>query len=98
MTDRLTESQLSQVIAEVQRLDDKRQQELDALQVQHILTELNLPPELLDEAVMQVQRRQALKNQQRRSRLIMGGVGAIVVLSLAERWFYSSNGNRNLTV
>ncbi len=92
MTDRLTESQLSQVIAEVQRLDDKRQQELDALQVQHILTELNLPPELLDEAVMQVQRRQALKNQQRRSRLIMGGVGAIVVfiisgtLVLQQQW------------
>ncbi len=79
MTDRLTESQLSQVIAEVQRLSDRRDQELDATQMQQILTELSLPPELLDEAVIQVRRRKALENQQRRNRLIMGGVGAIAV-------------------
>jgi hypothetical protein len=79
MTDRLTESQLSQVIAEVQRLSDKRQEELDAGQMQQILTELSLPPELLDEAVIQVRRRKALENQQRRNRLIMGGVGAIAI-------------------
>lgn len=74
MTDRLTESQLSQVIAEVQRLSDRKDQELDEVQMQQILTELSLPPELLDEAVMQVRRRKALENQQRRNRWIVGGV------------------------
>ncbi len=96
MTDRLTESQLSQVIAEVQRLSDRRDQELDEAQMQKILTELSLPPELLDEAVIQVRRRKALENQERRNRLITAGVGALIVSIIGGVLFFQHQWQQKL--
>jgi hypothetical protein len=82
MTQRLTESQLNQIIAEVQRLADRQQDQFTPDQVKQVLTELNLPPELLDEAMIQVQRRQALERQERRNRWLMGGVAVIVMVAI----------------
>jgi hypothetical protein len=82
MTDRLTESQLNQIIAEVQRLSDRRQDQFEPDQVKEILAELSLPPELLDEAMIQVQRQQALEQQQRRNRRLMGGAAAIILVAI----------------
>lgn len=83
MKQRLTQVQLKQVVAEVQRLSERQQAELDAEQVRDILQELNLPPELLEEAVLQLYRREALVEQQRRNRWIVGSViGSIVLLLL----------------
>ena len=64
MEPRLTENQLQQVVAEVQQLAIRRESELDATQVREILQELNLPPEFLEDAMIQLQRREALKLQQ----------------------------------
>lgn len=80
MKTRLTQDQLSQIVAEVERLSQRRNDELDPNQVKLILQELNLPPELLDEALVQLRRREALAVQQRRNRWIMGGVIAAVVV------------------
>jgi len=53
MERKLTQTQLEQIIAEVQRLSEQQEAELDLEQVRDILRELNLPPELLEEAMVQ---------------------------------------------
>ena len=63
MQQRLTPEQVSQIVAEVERLSQRRQSEIEVEELQQILQELNLPDDLLDEAVMQVYRKQALDNQ-----------------------------------
>lgn len=82
MKQRLTQVQLEQVVAEVQRLSERQQAELDAEQVKGILQELNLPPELLEEAILQLHRREALVEQQRRRRWIIGSVIGLIALLL----------------
>jgi len=80
METRLTQTQLQQVVAEVQQLSLQRESELDATQVREILQELNLPPELLEDAMIQLHRREALKVQQWRNRWIGGGIAVALVL------------------
>ena len=78
MDERLTSNQLAQIVAEVDQLSKSRETDLSREQVQQILQELNLPSELLDEALVQINRKQALKVQKQRNRWILGGI--IVVL------------------
>ncbi|MDJ0734532.1 MAG: DUF3859 domain-containing protein [Nostocaceae cyanobacterium] len=80
MTQRLTQEQLTQIIAEVEKLKAREEAELDRKQVEEILQELNLPPELLDDALMQVQRKQALQAQEKRKKWIIGGLAALLVV------------------
>ena len=93
MNQKLNGDQLEQVVAEVERLHQNRQEELNREQVQEILQELNLPGDLLDEALVQVQRRSALAQQQRRHLWL--GVGAIaglvVILAGGAFWSYGTN-------
>ncbi len=83
MDDKLTQAQLDRVIAEVQRLSLRQEAELDRQQVQDILQELNLSPDLLDEALVQIQRREALAVQQRRKRWIVAGVTVALIGAIA---------------
>ncbi|MEG4630389.1 DUF3859 domain-containing protein [Microcoleus sp. AR_TQ3_B6] len=76
MENRLTQTQLTQIVAEVERLSNLRQSQLNSEEVKEILQELRLPPELLNEALIQLQRREALAQQQRRNRWIAGGLAA----------------------
>ncbi len=93
MTDRLTQEKLGQVIAEIEQLQQRREAELEPEQVKQILQELNLPPELLDEALIQLRRRQALKEQQRRNRWITFGVVAALVVAIALTMFFIQQRN-----
>ena len=79
MENRLTQTQLTQIVAEVERLSNLRQSELDSEELKKILQELRLPPELLNEALIQLQRREALAQQQRRNRWIAGGLAAAAI-------------------
>ena len=79
MENRLTQTQLTQIVAEVERLSNLRQSELDSEEVKEILQELRLPPELLNEALIQLRRREALAQQQRRNRWIAGGLAAAAI-------------------
>jgi hypothetical protein len=91
MQEKLTQEQIGLIIAEVQELKVRRDEESLALgpeQVREILQELNLPPELLDEAMIQVNRRQVLQVQQRRQKFIVGGVVAVVVVAIAASIFF----------
>ncbi|XHX77140.1 MAG: DUF3859 domain-containing protein [Stenomitos frigidus ULC029] len=83
MENRLTPQQLTKLVGEVERLSQRQQDELDRNQVQDILRELNLSPELLDEAMIQLQRKEALVIQQRRQRWIIGGAIASLVVAIA---------------
>ena len=83
MENRLTQTQLTQIVAEVERLSNLRQSELDSEEVKEILQELSLPPELLNEALIQLQRREALAQQQRRNRWIAGGLAGAAAGAIA---------------
>lgn len=89
MNQRLTQEQLNQIIAEVQGLQLRQEAELDQQQVKDILQELNLAPELLDEALIQLGRRQALEVQQRRNKLIGFGVAGAVILGIVLTIFFN---------
>ena len=81
--ERLTQDQLTQLVAEVDQLARRHEAEIDRQEVQQILQELNLPPELLDEALLQLRRRQALAVQQKRNRWIGIGVGVAIAGAIA---------------
>ena len=89
MNQRLTQEQLNQIIAEVQGLQLRQEAELDQQQVKDILQDLNLAPELLDEALIQVRRKQALEVQQRRNKLISFGVTAAVIIGIGFTVFFN---------
>jgi hypothetical protein len=91
MEQRLTQTQLEQVVREIQQLSERQQAELDAEQVRDILRELNLPPELLEEAMVQLHRREALAMQQRRNLWLFGSVVGLVVLLLLGVIFFTQN-------
>ena len=97
MTQRLTKKQLSQIVTEVEGLQLRREAELDQQQVREILQELNLPPELLNEALIQLNRRQALEVQQRRNRWITSGVVAVIVVVIASTIFFMQQQNSTLS-
>ncbi|MBD2776944.1 DUF3859 domain-containing protein [Iningainema tapete] len=88
MVQRLNQEQLGQIVAEVERLQQRQEAELDLEQVKQILQELNLSPELLDEALIQLHRRQVLEVQQRRNRKIaLGAIAALVVATAGTVFF-----------
>lgn len=80
MSDRLTQAQLQKLVAEVTRLQHRQQDELEPAQVREILQELNLSPSLLPDAMVQLQRREALEAQQQQRRWLIGGAIAAFLL------------------
>jgi hypothetical protein len=91
MEQRLTDVQLEKVVAEVHRLSQHQQAELAPEQVREILRELNLPPELLEEAMVQLDRREALAVQQKRDRWMMGGFVGLIALSVIGFLVFTQN-------
>ncbi|NES71810.1 MAG: hypothetical protein F6K24_44705 [Okeania sp. SIO2D1] len=87
--ERLTQVQFTQLVAEVEQLSRQREEEIDREQMEQILQELNLPTDLVDEAMMQLRRREALAVEQKRNKLITVGVfsGLLVVIAASFLWF-----------
>jgi hypothetical protein len=91
MEQRLTTQQLNQIVGEVGRLANRQQAELDRSEVQKILQELNLPPELLDEAIVQVQRKEALARQRKRNTgIAIAGIIALVMIAAGTNLFFQT--------
>lgn len=87
MENRLNQEQLGKVVAEVTRLAQEREdferQTLDRQQVSQLLKELNLPVEMIDDAMEQLRRREALAQEQRKKkRWITIGIASIVLIVL----------------
>lgn len=88
MEQRLTTQQLELIVGEVERLANRQQDELDRSEVEKILVELNLPPELLDEAMIQVQRKEALAKQRKRNiGIAIASVTALVIVIVGANIF-----------
>ncbi|NEP79412.1 MAG: hypothetical protein F6K39_15310 [Okeania sp. SIO3B3] len=87
--ERLTQVQFTQLVAEVEQLSRQRDEEIDREQMEQILQKLNLPTDLVDEAMMQLRRREALAVEQKRNKLITIGVlsGLVVVIAGSFLWF-----------
>ncbi|MCC5633365.1 DUF3859 domain-containing protein [Nostoc sphaeroides CHAB 2801] len=96
MNQRLTTEQLTQIVAEVGNLQTRKEAEIEPEQVKQILQELGLAPDLLDEALVQVQRRQVLKVQQKRNRTIAIGVIAAVAIAIMGTLFTIQQHNSTL--
>ena len=87
----LDDDTLEKLIFEVDRAAKEKENKLDRAEIETILQELNLPPELLDEAMEQVQRREALQKQQKRNIKIGIGVGVIAlgIIGIVTLSFYN---------
>ena len=83
MDTRLTQTQLAQVVAEVGQLSQQRDEELSTEQVKQILQELNLPDDLLDDALVQLTRRDALAKQQKRNWIIGSAIAITLIGGIA---------------
>ncbi len=82
MKTQLSKKQWNDVVAEVTRLAQDREDELTRREITtEVLKELNLPTDLTDEALQQVQYREALAKQ-RRQRIWAFAVGGILVALL----------------
>jgi hypothetical protein len=91
MEQRLTTQQLEQIVGEVGRLAHRQQAELDRTQVQEILQELNLPPGLLDEAMIQVQRKEALARERKRNTgIAIAGITAVAIIFAGTSLFFQN--------
>lgn len=88
MHNRLSQAELEQVITEVERLSQRRDDELNREQVEQILQELNLSPDFLDDALMQVRRRQALEARRRRQRWVAIAIGVGLTGAIATTTLY----------
>jgi len=88
MNQPLNQEQLNQIIAEVQTLQLRQESELNQQQIKEILQDLNLPPELLDEALIQIRRKQALEVQQSRNKLIGFVVATSVIIGIGLTVFF----------
>lgn len=91
METRLTQTQLAQVVAEIDKLSQQRDLELAPDQVREILRELNLPDELLEDAIAQMHRREALEKQQRRNRWIAIASTGVVISAIAIGILFGQN-------
>lgn len=82
MKTQLSEKQWNDVVAEVTRLAQDREDELTRREITtEVLKELNLPTDLTEEALQQVQYREALAKQ-RRQRIWAFAVGGVLVALL----------------
>lgn len=82
MSERLTQAQLDKLVAEVEELSQRQQAELDAQQIKEILQEVNLPPELFEEAMIQLGRNKVLEVRKRRYRWLIGIISSVTTLIL----------------
>lgn len=90
MGEQFTEKQLNQIIVELEQLSQQQEQEYSREQISQILQELTLSPDLLDEAIIQLRRREALKIEQKQNRWLAGVIGVVLVvpITIGIVWFY----------
>lgn len=92
MKSQLSEKQWSQVVSEVTRLAQERDDEQSRREITaQVLQELQLPTDLIDDALKQVQYKEAIAKQ-RRQRLWLGIAGAVLLLAMIIGfWTWSSS-------
>ncbi|MBW4528348.1 MAG: DUF3859 domain-containing protein [Phormidium tanganyikae FI6-MK23] len=76
--DSLTQNQLAQIVAEVDRFSQQDDAELDDAQIKQILENLNLPSNLLEDAIAQLRKRQSLAQQQQRHKIVISTIAIMI--------------------
>ncbi len=93
--ERLRNDQVAQVVAEITRMaqerEDLRLNSLERDQVEQIVQELNLPPDLIDEAIAQLRRREALAKERRRKKLMLAGATLLLLALMATAFWWTSH-------
>lgn len=72
----LTEAQLDQIVAEIDRLQDDT--EFEDYQIKEILQTLNLPNDLLEAAIAQVHYRRLLLQKQQRRKIVLSTIAMMI--------------------
>ncbi|BAU10402.1 hypothetical protein LEP3755_08860 [Leptolyngbya sp. NIES-3755] len=72
----LTEAQLDQIVAEIDRLQDDS--ELDDYQIKEILQKLDLPNDLLEDAIAQIHRRRLLLQKRQRQKIVLSTIAIMI--------------------
>ena len=88
---RLSERQMADVVAEVSRLSQQREESLSRSQVEDILRDFDLPTELYDDAIAQLHRKEARAREQRRNqwRIALASSALVILLALGYWWMSS---------
>ena len=74
----LTQAQLAQVLIETDRVSQISDSVIDPEQVRQILHDLNLPNELLEDAIAQVQQYQLQSQQKQRHRIVLFTIAIMI--------------------
>lgn len=90
----LTKERLPEVVEEVDRLYQERQAEIEPEEARKILGELGLPGDLLEEALVEVKRREHERRVKRR-RLLIGAAALIAVTVVGGGVYALSRGKTN---
>ncbi len=93
---RLNPKELDGVIAEIQRISQQREGTVTIDQAREILQELNLPDELLEEAVLQVKRRQAAAAQFRINLVVTLGACLLLILGIGGNLWWQRRQSQRL--
>lgn len=72
----LTEAQLDQIVAEIDRLQDDG--ELDDYQIKEVLQKLDLPSDLLETAIAQVHHRRLLLQKEQRRKIVLSTIAIMI--------------------
>lgn len=97
MEKRLTQAQLDQIIAEIQELSQRQSNELSIEEVKVILADLNMSPDLLEEALVQLRRRDVLRSRQQRNIGLIAAIAGISAILLFGFIFFSQRQQQILT-
>ncbi|BAU43044.1 hypothetical protein [Leptolyngbya sp. O-77] len=87
MTSGITNAQLQQIIEEVERMKKEEQSTLSREEVKQVLEELNLPADLVDEAIVRVNQRLDQDSYEKNLRRIYWIAGTIVLATIAAVFF-----------
>jgi hypothetical protein len=89
--ERLTQKQLTKIVAEVDRLSRQQQDELEPEQVREILKELSLPPELLEEAIAKIQQDDLVAQKRRRQKnnQVLIAIGTTLLIATSTLLFFA---------
>lgn len=98
MSERLTPEELTQIVLEIEKMRSRTENELTREQVKEILQELNLSPEFLDDALMQLRRKQALREQQKRHRAIAIRIAASCLIVIGLAIFFRQQHNKAIAL
>lgn len=87
---KIAEKDMIRLVEEVSKLDNERRAQLDKTEVAKILNELSLPSDLLDEALLRLQRQ---KSERRTLKLILGAAITTALLGALLAFFVLSSSN-----